>query len=72
MKRLYDLVNCKNDQHRIAFYYAMRDTVVAQVRVHCCCAHPAALLAWRKHGRAEQLLLHSARHSPLGGLCRCL
>lgn len=38
MKRLYDLVNCKNDQHRIAFYYAMRDTVVAQVRVHCCLA----------------------------------
>ena len=31
VKRLYDLVNCKNDQHRIAFYYAMRDTVVAQV-----------------------------------------
>ena len=31
VKRLYDLVNCKNEQHRIAFYYAMRDTVVAQV-----------------------------------------
>ena len=28
--RLFDLVKCKEEQVRVAFYYAMRDTVVAQ------------------------------------------
>lgn len=30
VKRLFDLVNCKDDKLRLAFYYAMRDTVVAK------------------------------------------
>ena len=30
MKRLFDLVKCPNEQLRVAFYYAMRDTVVAE------------------------------------------
>ena len=30
MKRLFDLVKCPNERLRVAFYYALRDTVVAQ------------------------------------------
>ena len=30
MKRLFDLVKCPHEQLRVAFYYAMRDTVVAE------------------------------------------
>ena len=30
VKRLFDLVKCPNEQLRVAFYYAMRDTVVAE------------------------------------------
>lgn len=30
VKRLFDLVNCKDEKLRLAFYYAMRDTVVAR------------------------------------------
>ena len=29
MKRLYDLVNCRQEELRVAFYYALRDTLVA-------------------------------------------
>ncbi|KAL4452508.1 hypothetical protein ABPG75_008170 [Micractinium tetrahymenae] len=29
VRRLFDLVNCKDEKLRLAFYYAMRDTIVA-------------------------------------------